>query len=74
MDNNIKTKFFTTGYLPHKVITEVRQKQGLQTQDLSNDCRETPRVMYPTPVTALPTYGLPPIPSDCNCTIYLQPP
>ena len=71
--NNIKTKLYNTGYISHKIVTEVRQKQDLQPQDLSNDCHVNPRVMYPTPVTPLPTYDLPSIPSNCNCLIYLKP-
>jgi hypothetical protein len=68
------SKFFNTGYLSNHIITEVRQKQGLQSQDLSNSCTEHPRVLYPMPATPLPTYGLPPISPNNPCLIYLRPP
>lgn len=75
MDNTTRySKFYNTGYISHNIITEVRNKQGLQSQDLSNACTEKPRVLYPVPATPLPTYGLPPIEQDRACTIYLRSP
>lgn len=73
-NSNRHSKFYNTGYLSHKNITEVREKQGLLPQDLSNLCTEDPRVLYPAPATPLPTYCLPPISPDRLCTIYLRAP
>jgi len=74
MEINNRSKFYNTGYLSQKVITEVRQKQGLQVQDISNACTQKPRVLYPMLATPLPTYGLPPISPNCTCAIYLRAP
>ena len=85
------TSMFNTGFLSPELVDETRVAQGLLPQTFGNDCAYTykgtttglagnPVVMYPAGVTPLPTYGMPPIPTNCPrrgyppCTQWVQPP
>ena len=79
MDNYLtRPKFHNTGFIPMKVITEMRSRQGLQPQDISNACIQyldkNDRRLYPITLTPLPTYNLPPISDENPCTWYIQAP
>ncbi len=81
---------FNTGFLPSN-SNAIRIEQGLPPENFANNCAWTrngkssglagdPIKMYPSPVTALPTYGFKPLPTNCPrwkfapCTQFVQPP
>lgn len=84
--NYIKdTRFFNTGYIPNDA-NDKRAKQGLDSQFISNAClnfmkKDNEHILpyfntpyYPVQATPLPNYDGKPIPNNCHCTTYIQPP
>ena len=67
-----ETKFFNTGPI-RSDMTELRAKQGLEQQNISNTCNNYNK-LYPQYQTPLPTYGLKYIPDAAICVKYIQPP
>ena len=73
-------KLFTTGFLCGiNKSTEVREKQGLPSQQSAGICYIKPTGsagfcgIYPTPVVDV-NYGKGSIPNNCPCTKFVQPP
>lgn len=82
------TKFFNTGYIPNDA-NKKREKQGLDSQFISNACLQYMKssneqnlpyfntMYYPVKATPLPTYGQKPIssnPQQCPCVAYIHAP
>ena len=77
-----RKKLYNTGYLPN--TTDIRQKQGLMSQEVTNDCvdqyalRSPPtcnnQTLYPLTL-GFRNYGQAGmIPSDCPCARFVLPP
>jgi hypothetical protein len=81
--DNTTNQFFNLGYLPNNA-NALREKQGLQSQFISNNCLQNMKInqqyklssfntpYYPVKATPLPDYDFDPIPNDCDCLRYIQ--
>ncbi len=78
MDNYlVSPKLYCAGYLPKSAITTIRQKQGVQSQLLANNCsisntQSCNKNMYP--INLLTTEYSNSISDNCKCTYHLKSP
>jgi len=83
----ISPRLYNLGYIPSNA-PEIRIKQGLLPQNISNDCLYSPYQnlkmgspylecnsanLYPTKVVHM-SYGIPSVPNTCPCTDYIKAP
>ena len=83
----VAPKLYNTGFIP-PAAAQLRIKQGLAPQDITNACAYTPpdnssyagqsvpkgaTGLYPAKQVQM-SYGSPEIPNNCPCLDYVQPP
>ena len=76
----IPPRFYNTGFIP-RTARDLRIKQGLSPQDVSNDCLVIKNksvcnndLLYPAKQVEISYGSSGKIPNNCPCLDYIQPP